>query len=258
MANLIPGVSGGTMAVITGIYEELISSISDLMRFKVSKKKLFFLIIVSLGMVVSIFSLSSLMDYLLKNHEFLTYSFFFGLIIGAIPNITRKMKRVKVISFLLGLFLVLIPGFPIWKHAQSNPGFPTIILSGYLGIGAMILPGFSGSLLLLILGTYDNLISAISEMDVKFLAIFSLGMILGLLSFVKIIEYAMKKYPMGTKSFILGLIVGSLYMVNPFKFGGDNFKLDDKTFLSCVVFILLGVMLIISLEKLANSLRKSN
>jgi len=215
LANLIPGVSGGTVAVLTGIYEKLVRAVSSLFSLKVMKEDLFFLFLVVIGAVVAIFAGSSGMEFLLQNHQFATYAVFFGLVLGSLPSLFRRLKRVLTTPVFLGMALVVVPQlFNIELSIEHSPLF--LGFGGALAASAMVLPGLSGSLLLLVLGFYDVVITAISAVDLQVLVPFGIGVVVGIVLFVKLIDFALRRFKDWTDNFIVGLVVGSLYVVYPF------------------------------------------
>lgn len=216
IANLIPGVSGGTMAVIAGVYEKLISAISNVLKFK--RQDLKILIIVGLGVLVSIFSLSKFFEYSLQNFPFYMYSFFFGLIFASILFLKREVK-LSIVPLTLGILLVIIPNFI--PHS-SNSSILKIVIAGFAGGAAMVVPGLSGSLMLLLLGVYEYIISAISNLNIGILLIFGIGVLLGIYAVSLVMKIAFERYENFSKNLILGLVIGSLYPIYPGFHGSGN------------------------------------
>lgn len=215
LANLIPGVSGGTVAVLTGIYERLITTISSLFSFRAKREDMLFLLLVAGGMAIAIFTGSGGMEFLLHSQRFATYAIFFGLILGSLPSLFRRLKRVMTLPVFIGLALVMVPQiFSIRTSLGISP--ITLGLGGVAAACAMILPGLSGSLLLLILGLYDVVITAVSGLNLKVLTPFGIGVIVGITFFVKLVDFAFKRFRDWMDNFIVGLVVGSLYVVYPF------------------------------------------
>jgi len=286
-ADVVPGVSGGTIAFITGIYEELLNSIKsfDTHAFHLLIKGSFhdfwkyingkFLIVLLSGIALSILTFANLIHYLLDHTPIQLWSFFFGLII--ISSLTvikqvRKWKLTVVFGGLAGLFLgYLITGI-------SPAGTPEtalfIFFSGVLGISAMILPGISGSFILLILGKYEFIISAIKDLNLFVLTIFALGCVVGLLSFTRLISWFLKNYHDITIALLAGFMLGSLNKIWPWKetlshrtnskgelvpYIQDNILPTDylsKTgenpaVLEALLFVAIGVLVVIAIEKIA-------
>ena len=205
-ADAIPGVSGGTIAFISGIYEELISTISNinLSLFKTLKKRGIsefwkqlngnFIIALLAGIAVSFVSFMQLAKYLIENKPILIWSFFFGLIIASIGYIGKQIKtwNLKISTALIigGLSAYYITSLPPLA-SNSNPYF--LFIAGAIAICAMILPGISGSFILLILGAYKTLSDAIHDYNFKNIFIFIAGAIVGLLSFSRVLKWLFKK-----------------------------------------------------------------
>lgn len=224
-SDLIPGVSGGTIAVILGIYDRLIEAISGVFS-PYWKKHIGFLIPLALGMGTAILSLSRLIEFLLAEYYAPTQFFFIGLIVGIIPMLwfeltTRAQRRPShLIAMVLGA--VLVGSMAIIKPAEpeviTELTFATTLLlffSGWLGSMAMLLPGISGSFVLLLIGVYPTVISALSNFNVLVIGTVGLGVLVGFIVSSKIIRYLLGHYPGMTFSLILGLVLGSLAVVFP-------------------------------------------
>jgi len=231
VANIIPGVSGGTIAVILGIYDKLIECIA-LFFSNSSKRKeyILFLTKIFIGAGISIVLLANLMDYLLKEQFNPTMFLFMGLILGGIPVFIKthhdmKVSIGRIISFIGGFSLVLGLAFLSKKYTQGENVNPDDIITvsryfiigiaGFLAGGAMIVPGISGSFILVLMGQYGVIISAIKNMDIKVIGIVGVGAMMGVILFSKIIKILLKKVPSGTYYFILGLIISSLLEIFP-------------------------------------------
>lgn len=229
-ADAVPGVSGGTIAFISGIYEELITTISNinLSLFKTLKEKgIFafweqlngnFLIALVSGIAISFVTFIRIAKYFIENHPILIWSFFFGLIIASIIYIGKQIVtwNIKIIiSIVLGaglaFYITTIPSLA----SNDNPYF--LFIAGAIAICAMILPGISGSFILVILGAYKTLSDAVHDVDVKRLLLFILGALIGLLSFSRILKWLYKHYENTTLAVLTGFIVGSLNKVWPWK-----------------------------------------
>ncbi|WP_136808065.1 DUF368 domain-containing protein [Desulfosediminicola flagellatus] len=292
IANLIPGVSGGTFALILGVYERLIIFLNEInsthiltgiqrvfywiksgfstqqgkeLRKFLTDNDYPFMTVLGLGAIVCIVSLSSLMKYLLLYHFSYTYAFFFGLIILSVAIPWRMIKRWRIlltIPLLAGIFLTIFISYSVnpyekslsksemlekqyqSQHASTLTNTPEkpqttdkfayigkytsgeyiyIFFCGIIAISAMVLPGVSGSLVLILMNQYFAVISALANIrsllldDLLFLGSMALGIVFGLLSFARFIEYAFKKFHDPMVSFLTGLILGSLYSLWPFK-----------------------------------------
>lgn len=215
LANLIPGVSGSTVAVLIGIYERLIGAISSFFSFKATRKDLFFLILVVIGAVAAVFAGSSGMKFLLQHHQFVTYAVFFGLIVGSLPSLFKRLRKVLIVPIFIGIVLVVVP--QLLNIEFSIERSPLLLgIGGAAAASAMVLPGLSGSLILLVLGFYDEVIAAISTVDLRVLVPFGIGVVVGIVLFVKLVDFALRRFKDWTNNFIVGLVVGSLYVVYPF------------------------------------------
>jgi putative membrane protein len=233
VANIIPGVSGGTLAVVLGIYDKLIEAISYIFSRPEKRKEYFvFLAAVFLGAGAAILLLANLMDYLLDNHYRLTVLTFMGLIAGGIPAIWQshadmKVKIPRIAAFFVGVLLVIIPallgsdGKEAAVAAQTGvaaiglPGCLFLIFAGFMAGGGMIIPGVSGSFILVLMGQYSLIIEAIKEFLILPIIFVGAGAVTGIFLFSKIIEVCLEKYPSETYYFIMGLVIASLLMVFP-------------------------------------------
>lgn len=227
-ADVIPGVSGGTIAFMTGIYEELIGSINAIDTYAVKmlftgRLKAFwkhingnFLVCVFAGILLSVLSLAKLMQFLLSTYPIHTWAFFFGLIVASSIFILRGVKdwNFKDVIFLAAgtvLWIVVCTLSP----TQTPDGLWFIFLSGSIAICAMILPGISGSFILLILGKYEYIMNAIVDMDIAVLAVFATGAAAGILAFSKFLHWLLARYHRQTLVVLAGFIIGSLVKVWP-------------------------------------------
>lgn len=229
-ADAVPGVSGGTIAFISGIYEELITTISNIKPslinvwrndgFQAFWKAIngSFLTALLTGIVISFVSFMRIAKYLLEHHPVLIWSFFFGLIVASIYYVAKQITRWRFTTYfsiiagaLVAYYITTLPSL-----AGSNNSF-FLFFSGAIAICAMILPGISGSFILVVLGAYKTLSNAINDFDFKRLAIFIFGAIIGLLSFSRILKWLFKNYHNLTMALLTGFILGSLNKVWPWK-----------------------------------------
>lgn len=230
MADVVPGVSGGTIAFISGIYEELIDSIRsvDFEAVKLLTKFRFadfwrhingcFLLPVLLGIATAIFSLARLMTYLLTNHPIDIWSFFFGLIIASALLVARQIGKwdyKSITAFVVGAALAW------WITVASPTETPNdwwfILLSGAIAICAMILPGISGAFILLLLGKYQYIMQAVSDFNIPVILIFVVGAVAGIISFSHLLSWLLKHVHDITVAVLMGFMVGSLNKVWPWK-----------------------------------------
>lgn len=230
IADLIPGVSGGTIAFISGIYDRLINGIKSfditslrlVLKFQIrevwERIPFLFFIPLGLGLVSAVFSLSKLLESLFNTHPEKLWAFFFGLILGSILILyreTRPWKLRDVLVFLLaGIFTFWLVGLP----ATQTPSTPLyLFLAGAIAISAMILPGISGSYILVILGKYQQILDAVNSRDLGSLAIFMAGMVVGVLSLVRVVSWFLRMYRHLTIISLTGVMTGALRTVWPWK-----------------------------------------
>ncbi len=229
-ADVIPGVSGGTIAFITGIYEELIKSIKSINAklfqtlFKqgvISAWKQIngnFLIAVAGGILVSIFSLARAISWLLSNHPMLVWAFFFGLIIGSAIYIGRKIEKWSVLSgSLLLAGSILAYYITIATPATTPDQIWFIFLSGAIAFCALVLPGISGAFILVLLGKYEFMLHAVRDFKADVIAVFALGGVFGVILFSNVIAWLFKHHTNATLALLSGFMIGSLNKLWPWK-----------------------------------------
>jgi len=229
-ADVVPGVSGGTIAFISGIYEELLRSIRACTPLALASlfrdgPKVFwrringtFLSVLFSGILFSIATLARLIAYLLEYQPLLLWSFFFGLIVASILFIWRQLVRKgfwEYLFLLLGLCAALASAFA--PPVQLEPTSLVVFGAGMLAICAMILPGISGSFILLLLGMYSVILGAVSTADFSLLAIFALGCVAGLMAFSRLLSWLLSRFHGVTLSVLTGFLAGSLVMVWPWR-----------------------------------------
>ena len=230
MADVVPGVSGGTIAFISGIYEELLDSIRsvNLTALQLLFKGRFadfwrhingrFLLPVLLGIAIAIFSLARLMTYLLENHPIATWSFFFGLIIASALLVAQQIGRWNwrtVVSFLVGTALAW--WITVATPAETPNDWWFVMLSGAIAICAMILPGISGAFILLLLGKYQYIMQAVGDLNIPVMLIFIIGAAAGIISFSRLLSWLLHNWHDLTVALLMGFMVGSLNKVWPWK-----------------------------------------
>ncbi len=253
VANIIPGVSGGTIAVVFGIYEKLMHALGNFLTDKEKRREhITFLAVLFLGSLVAIIALAGLLKWAFNNYPLITVYFFMGLILGSIPVVLKvhhdmKPNISRVASFLTGLVLVVL--LALYQAQGSEGGLITdfsgytvsdylyFVLAGLIAASAMIIPGVSGSFILILLGVYWTVLGALSglfplileqgiggEAWPRLIILGSLfvGVVAGILGFSRIMDYLLKRFPAQTMYAILGLIIGSLYQIYP----GVEFSLN--------------------------------
>lgn len=229
-ADVVPGVSGGTIAFITGIYEELINSLKSInassvkLLFKFKIKEFWqavngnFLSALIFGIFVSFLSLAKLIKYFLEEQPILIWSFFFGLIVASAIVIAKKITEWKwrtIIALLLGVGIAYF--ITVVTPAETPTSYWFLFLSGALAICAMILPGISGAFILLLLGKYEYILNALSTFKLDVIAVVGCGAVVGLLSFSNLLSWLLKKYHNMTIGLLSGFMIGSLNKVWPWK-----------------------------------------
>lgn len=229
-ADVVPGVSGGTIAFIVGIYDELINSIKSINAH--SLKLLFtgqikafwkavnanFLCSILLGIGISVFSLAKIITWLLTDHPILVWSFFFGLVLASTWFVAKDIKERNVktiVSFIIGTAVAYYVTVATPAETPSNLLF--IFLCGVIAICAMILPGISGSFILVLLGKYFFVMEAVKSFNVLILCVFSAGAFIGITTFSRLLSYALKNFRNNTLAVLTGFMLGSLNKVWPWK-----------------------------------------
>ena len=230
VADVIPGISGGTIAFLLGIYEDLIVAIRSfdlkfvqlLLQFRFREALASvgwkFLVVLLTGIAAAVFTFSKIISWLMNNEPVFLYSFFFGLIFATVPLIARIMKRWtagKVLSIILAAMVTYYVVGLVPVVTPEAPWF--IFLSGALAICAMILPGISGAFILVLLGKYQFILDAVNSRDFLILGIFCLGIAVGITSFVRVLSWLFNKYHDVTIAVLTGIVIGSLRKTWPWK-----------------------------------------
>ena len=281
IANVIPGVSGGTIALITGIYEDLINSLKsfdtkslklitsiDILGF-IKHTNLYFLLAVFGGSIVSVFSIASLFKYLFIHYPILIWAFFFGLIIASIYFVGKRISKwntTTIFSLAIGTLVAISLSF--MTPASENDNLFFIFICGIIGISGMMLPGLSGSFILILMGNYELLmVTAITELNILLLSVFFLGSAFGLMSFSHILSWVFKHYKNQTLALLTGFILGSLSIIWPWKEVAESIiikgkekiiaynwyfpnELNTETILA-ILLILVGILSVYALENFA-------
>jgi len=284
-ADVVPGVSGGTIAFISGIYEELIGTLNNINfallknlkteGLKITWKKANgpFLLALLSGVFVSIISLAKGVEWFLEHHPILLWSFFFGLVLASIVYVG---KQIKTTAKDFKLFLAMAIGAVIaYLITTINPSETTdanlfLFFAGALAICAMILPGISGSFILVIIGAYSPILEALNSRDIKTILIFGAGAVVGLLSFSKLLKWLFEKYHRIKLAVITGFMIGSLNKIWPWKVAltfrtnskGIKVPLNEESIspfnfdgdpqlLQAIGLMVLGILIILILEKIS-------
>ena len=235
-ADVVQGVSGGTIALITGIYEELIFSIKSI-NLKALKLLLSgrpaafwkaingsFLLSVLLGIAISIFSLAKGLTFLLHHYPILVWSFFFGLIVASAIYVARTIKAWNAGAVIAGIAGIVIAYFiTVISPAEANTTWFYIFFSGMIAICAMILPGISGSFILVLLGMYQFILGAVGDLNIPVLLVFVAGAAIGIIGFSNVLSWLLKKFHTLTIALLAGFMVGSLNKIWPWKEVTESF-----------------------------------
>ncbi len=229
-ADVVPGVSGGTIAFITGILDTLLDSIRRINPSLISVikergvKGAFhyingpFLVCVFGGILTSIFTLSKIISYLLVNHPIPVWSFFFGLILISVVHMLKQVKGFSAVRIMLfGLGVLFAWGITMLNPISLEMTYLNVFIGGSIAICAMLLPGISGSFILLLLGLYPSVLAAAKNLDITVLAIFASGCVAGLLTFSHLLSALLRKFHDATLIFLTGLMLGTLGKIWPWK-----------------------------------------
>ena len=284
-ANVIPGVSGGTIALITGIYPDLIGTLKSV-GWKAVKlfaggdfRKWFdhlngsFACAVGLGVAASVFTFANVLEQLLANHETLMMAFFFGLILASIVLVGRQVPKwnpLTILALLAGI--AGAAAILLVKPLVQNPAPAYLFLCGVVAMCSMILPGISGSFILILMGNYGLILKATSNVrdfdsSLPILLPFAAGCAVGLLGFARVLSYILEKFKAATLAVLTGFVIGSLGVIWPWKITlekmvgektvvtGYTWQLPavDKPFLLAMLLMLAGAGLVLLLDKIAGT-----
>jgi putative membrane protein len=258
-ADVIPGVSGGTMALITGIYQRLVHAISQINAnfllaalkgdFGKSKEELLkwdfnlFLPLLA-GIVVAVLTMSKIMTVMLTVYTAPTFAFFFGLILASAGFVYKHVDEVNfknIFSLVIGLVFAII--FVGLNPIQTNHTLPIIFLSGMIAICAMILPGISGAFLLLLLNQYEYMLAALNQLKFLDIITFCAGAVIGILSFSRLLNYLLEHHKSITMAFLVGLMIGTLRL--PYQ----KIVTSMDSIVTVLIAGLIGFILVIILER---------
>ncbi|NEW78914.1 MAG: DUF368 domain-containing protein [Gelidibacter sp.] len=288
-ADVVPGVSGGTIAFISGIYEELLSSISsiNITNLKLLKNQgvkaawkaingNFFVALLS-GIFISIISLAKLISWLLENKAIMVWSFFFGLVLASVLHVGKQLTKWNITT----IILLIIGAFFAYFITTLQPAISEsssllfYFFAGSLAICAMILPGISGSFILVLLGAYKPVLDAIHNRDIQLLGVVAFGAVVGILSFSKVLRWLFNHHKDYTLAVLTGFMLGSLNKIWPWKetitwrINSHGVKIPfneqsvspfsyegDAQLVMAIILLISGFLVIMLLEKLANTSKK--
>ncbi len=288
-ADVVPGVSGGTIAFITGIYDTLLESIRRINPYLLSIWKRegtkaafnhingFFLIALFSGIFVSIATLAKLITWLLNTHPIPIWSFFFGLILVSVYHIVRQVERrdaTRFITLLVGVAFAY--SITVLKPLHMEPTMVNTLIAGSIAICAMILPGISGSFILLLIGMYTPVLAAVKGFQIDILVMFLSGCVVGLLTFSHLLSWLLRKFRDATLMFLTGLMIGTLPKIWPWKetltwrtnskgeqvpllqhnlspFEYEHITSQPSQLVIAIVMMFAAIALVLSLEKFADS-----
>lgn len=289
-ADVVPGVSGGTIAFITGIYDTLLESIRRVNPsiFSLWRKEGFsavwrhvngtFLCSLLAGILTAILTLAKAVSYALTEHPIVIWSFFFGLIVASALHMIKQVERWSVGEILLAVGgAVFAYGITVASPISMDFNMLTVFIAGSIAICAMILPGISGSFILLLLGMYAPVLDAVKSFNLPILMLFALGCLVGILSFSHVLSWLLRNYRSLTIAFLTGLLIGALGKVWPWKevvsfrvnSAGEQVPLVEKVLTPgafeavtqqpaqlgiAIAMMILGFALVIGLEKVSEKL----
>lgn len=277
-ADVVPGVSGGTIAFIVGIYEELLNSIKSInvnslrLLFTFRIKEFWkavngnFLLSVVSGILISIFSLAKLITYLLENHPVLVWAFFFGLVLASTYVVSKRIRTLswsRWLAFAIGTVAAYF--ITVATPASTPEGLWFIFLSGAIAICAMILPGISGSFILVLLGKYFYIMNAVKSFNIPVMLTFACGAGIGIISFSNVLSWLLRKYHDLTIALLAGFMLGSLNKVWPWKETIETYTdrhgvirplIEDNIMPNIYIWqgfslIAIGFILVVFLEKIS-------
>jgi putative membrane protein len=257
IADLIPGVSGGTVALITGIYERIVTNLGALSFknfWRTIDWKLFLPLAAGAGSAILLFS--NLMHWLLEKFPGQTYALFFGLILVSAWLMIKELKSSRGLGLAMLVGVALAYWFSGLRAIETDHSLITLFLSGMVAIMAMLLPGVSGSFLLLLLGQYEYVLNAVRTFDWPVVLVFWSGCVMGIISFSRLLKYLVSHHRLLTLGFLTGLMIGSLRL--PY----TVIRAAETEVGAALFFALLGIGLVLGIEgaaaKLIGIRRKNN
>ncbi|MDH3227018.1 MAG: DUF368 domain-containing protein [Thermoleophilia bacterium] len=267
-ADVVPGVSGGTIALIVGIYEQLVKTVrtgaaalGHLLRLDIAaalaalrRIDWWFIGPLAIGLITAVLTLARLIELVLEDYPIGTSAFFFGLVLGSIPiawSYVRRPGRIHVlIAAVSGVVTYVLLG--LRGEALVDPSLALVFGSGAIAICAMILPGISGSLILLMLGMYDRVIEALNDRELAVIAVFAAGAVVGLALFSTLLDFLLRRYHDLVMAALVGLMLGSLRVLWPWPHGADSAAIGapDGAWIGAVSLAVAAAAIILALGRL--------
>lgn len=256
-ANVIPGLSGGTLLILTGIYPRFIDVFGSInpksLRDYKWKENIVFIMIIAVGALLSIFAMSRIMSWLLESYDVPVYLLLIGLIIGSIDVITKKIdfkvnsSRITFVTGILMIVLLVIATrfFRTSTPAQGDVNLIILLTAGAIAAATMVLPGVSGSMLLLLLGLYKPVVDSVSALNIINVFFIGIGAIVGILFASRLIKYLLDKHSSSTYAFLLGLILASIVDLFPF-----SIFQTFNAFVIGIIALIFGIILGKGLKRL--------
>lgn len=256
-ANVIPGLSGGTLLLLTGIYPRFIDVFGSInpksLRDYKWKENIVFIMIIAVGALLSIFAMSRIMSWLLESYDVPVYLLLIGLIIGSIDVITKKIdfkvnsSRITFVTGILMIVLLVIATrfFRTSTPAQGDVNLIILLTAGAIAAATMVLPGVSGSMLLLLLGLYKPVVDSVSALNIINVFFIGIGAIVGILFASRLIKYLLDKHSSSTYAFLLGLILASIVDLFPF-----SIFQTFNAFVIGIIALIFGIILGKGLKRL--------
>lgn len=268
LADLIPGVSSGTIALLCGIYDELLYTIK-LITGRVPRlfllgefKQAFklvpfgFLLPLGFGLILGVLGLVQIVSFLLNTYPVLVWAFFFGLVLGSVYVVSKRIPKWTLRRVLLALIGLILTFMIVGLSSLGGSATPlAVLVTGAIAVTAMILPGISGSLIMVLLGQYEVIITAAAEHDLFILTLFTVGAVAGLAIFVRLLTWLMKHYRLEVIAFLIGVMTGSLRAIWPWKEMGIHgstvniLPLFEEFLLWAVLLIIVGFIGVFILER---------
>jgi len=261
-ADVVPGVSGGTMLVATGLYDNFIGSVADVSRFKFSRGAILFLVFLGLGDVTAILTMSGVVEWGLTNFQHIMFALFIGLTLGGVPLLAKSIRPFRgssVVGMFVGFLFMIAISFAL-RELNLPINFAILFMGGFVASSAMVLPGISGSYLLLMMGLYSPILTGVSEFKDALKAMdvggvletgfgigvpVALGVVCGVVLLTNTVKFVLHKYHEATVGVLLGLLLGSVVALFPFRAPGENDLFEEAAAMNAInVGVVLGCIVV--------------